>query len=331
MNKLFNMTLIKKDFKLHSAFFYLGLLFFFIALPYYSVQEIVAKEQLLANSGVLSSELSFFNYKNLVNLFSPIMIVFSVGLGLSITSEKQRKTMEEIARMPYSRLQIYISKVVVSLFILTFPIVFNLCLFFLVGSSKIGFAIFVDKTDFIIATLNCLVASYFVYFLYLSISMIFGSILGATICTSIFITFPLAFMGLIAANIGLNMSIPKGIFKWLDNLCYYTPAFYAFNAFVYPKILPFILLLTVIFAILGYKLFTVYKMEKNSEFLTFTWTEPIFKVGVLICSVLAGRIIFGGLLSGVGIELFNEVMGMVVGGFLGYIIPKKIIDKSRVA
>lgn len=333
MSKIFSTTLIKKEFKLQSGFFFVGLVYYFLLLPYYTIQEIISDDITLAQEGFLPYYRGFrYEINEVLGSIIPLMIIFAIGLGLSFAREKQKKTMEEMARMPFSRMQIYFSKVIVSLFVMAVPLIFNVMLFLFIGSSTSGFDIFVDKNIYIHSTIKSIAIGYYVYFFYVMASMLFGSVAGAFLCGSIFISFPITLVAMIVANIDITFSTE--ISKWKDliiNSGFFTPGMYVATGLTYGVGMIMVVVLTVLYCIMGYYLFTIYKMERNSEFLTYVKTEKIFKIGVFLCSVLAGRMLFDSILASVASPMINQTIGVVIGAVLGYIIPKKIIDKSKVA
>lgn len=331
--KIINRILIEKEIRIQRKVFFIEMVYFFFALPYYLVQEISQKVEKIIETGVLSSEYDFdmFSFESLISIFMPIMLAFAIYLGLSFANEKNKKTMEEMARMPFSRSEIYFSKVLVSLVMLALPLLINAGLFVILASRNSGYNFFVQNGLLLYAVIFSILTTYFVYFFFVMFSMLFGSVWGSFISTGVFFTFPVSIFGLIYANLDISGYRSDSFLKFLDKLMHFTPAYYL----VYQGTIPISRLLIligfiIIFMLLGYHMFMVYKMEKNSEFLTFRWTEKVFRIGVVICSVLLGRLMFDTILSSVGTPTINRLIGIAIGGVLGYIIPKKMIEKSRI-
>lgn len=332
--KILNKTLIKKEFRLQRAIFFIGLVYYFLILVYLGSQELARSIDYIADEGFMNYNADSFSFEILLGSFMPLMIVFAVYLGLSFAREKQRKTMEEMARMPFSRKEIYFSKVIVSLLVLTLPLIINIGLFLIIASRISGYQLLLSSSTLFYACFITLLTSYFVYFFYVMFSMLFGSVWGSFIVASIFFTFPISLLMLIYINLdisGFSVFSKNAFEKIMEVFVYFTPGYYA-SLDLNIKLIEVILMIILIavFMMMGYHMFMVYKMEKNSEFLTFRWTEYVFRIGVFICAVLAGRVMFHEILASVATPIINQTIGMIVGGVLGYLIPKKMIEKSRV-
>lgn len=328
MNRIFNPVLIKKDFKLNAVAFFFSVFFYIVMIPYQVLREVDQAVQRM------SEGLSFYNYglsaDYLYSMAIPLSVMIALALALSIAKEKQDRTLEDLARMPFSRLEIFMSKTIVSIVVIVIPIFASLGLLALLSMTRPEFSIFINLSDYLNQAIIVVLTGLYVYFFYVLVGMFFGSWVGTLLCGGVFSVFPVGLTTLIL----MNLNIPyRGEEDIVDFMLHISPgALIASRNGVLLVSNPITLIvLMIIFAVAGYIMFTTYKMEKNSEFLTYKWTEPVFKAGFFICCVLTGRIIINGMLNIETIDFIGSIIGMILGGVIGYFVPKAVIDKNRVA
>lgn len=307
-----------------SPAFFILLVYFFINMPYYTLQKLSENAEslkMVKSTGILND----FSGSSLIESSAFIMIFISLGMAFSFAAEKQNRTMEELVRMPYSRLNIYLSKVIIAAAFIILPLVINMLLFFALGNGNEGFNMFVNRAGYVRAAQTLIIVSLYVYFFFVAVSMIFGNVLAAFICGVIFMSFPVSLVALVTLNTGYNP--PDSFMSLMEALS--PMAFLGSSGLVLPAARPVMLILTLIFAEAGYVLFTTNKMEKNTEFLTYSFLEPVFKIGVFVCCVLAGRLIMKSMLYDIGIPVLNSGLGVVLGGLAGFFVPKILISRAK--
>lgn len=96
------------------------------------------------------------------------------------------------------------------------------------------------------------------------------------------------------------------------------------NAFSYMELLAY-LGIALLFVILSYGLYRKRLVEKASQAMAFTFFQPLFKAGVMLCAMLLlGEYFYGAGSQGKGWPIF----GYILGALLGYIAVEMVIRKT---
>ena len=320
---LFNTTLIKKDLKILSPILYINIIYLIFSYPFRYTQAIIQLKNTAFN---------FYSFENLksseifiVGSFFSALIAFLCAIIL-FANEKNKKTIEILSVAPFSRKQIYINKIITGLLVSIVPMIIIYMITYFIISTEPLLSSVLELQYFRFCMYVCVLISLVVFSYFIMVSMLFGSVISTFICGSIFAFLPLGFFLLLDELV----NIPE---KLIDFSAKFTPMMAQAFSIIYRNTNIWSLLIySIIFLLAGYFLFEMYKMEKNSEFLTFKWTEPVFKIGVFLCSAVLGANIMKVMLYDISrFETMNEILGFIVGGVLGYFIQKAIISRNKVA
>lgn len=322
---LFNTTLIKKETKtlfpiIMANFLYMS--FFFLYRNLQMIMQTSTKDYYQ-----LDDFLRFYrNFPDLGNFSTEIFFMFIAGVML-FSSEKNTKTMEVLVTAPFSRLQIYMSKILTALLTLILPTIVIYIMTYTVVSSDPLIASVVDLKSAASAFAWAVQAKLFVIAYFVMVSMLFGSSLSTAVCGCVFMWMPVGLLGL-ATMFFEKFDKAGDLLRNSLKISPVTPIIYsAENVGTNNYIL---IIYSVLFLAGGYLLFDMYKMEKNGELLTFKWTEPIFIAGTVLCGAFAMGLLFEAMLYQISeYSAINKGIGFVIGAALGYIIPKKIINIKR--
>ncbi|MGP1598720.1 ABC transporter permease subunit [Peptoanaerobacter stomatis] len=320
---LFNTTLIKKDLKILSPILYINIIYLIFSYPFRYTQAIIQLKNTAFN---------FYSFENLksseifiVGSFFSALIAFLCAIIL-FANEKNKKTIEILSVAPFSRKQIYINKIIAGLLVSIVPMIIIYMITYFIISTEPLLSSVLELQYFKFCIFICVLISLVIFSYFIMVSMLFGSVISTFICGSIFSFLPFGFLVLLDGLI----NVPDNL---VDFSAKFTPVMAQVFSIIYSDTNIWSLLIySIIFLLSGYFLFEMYKMEKNSEFLTFKWTEPVFKIGVFICSALLGANIMQVMLYDISrFETMNKILGLIIGGALGYFIPKAIISRSKVA
>ncbi len=338
----FNKNLLKKDWKITKWFFYGFLVLLILAIPYYIAQVLSIFNDADATNNFMNE---FYRIRGAFKIENGF-VIFAVGSipvflsVLLIGEEKRKKTIEILISGPYSRYEVFFNKIAIGIFILVVPIVIT-------GVILMAMT-FIDPVLAGLYSMSHIMLWIFAYssiiisvFAFASLmGVIFGSSISQFVCTYIFLFFPIAFYSLFVESYDTIYTLingQKGMLytSWIHNLSpiaeNITPMIYFYKAIALSSHTQLIYsagLILMSFSIfsLSLMLFDISKMEKNSEVLTFEGLEGIFRIGVLVCSILLGGAIFKGI---VNIGSSGIFIGYIVGAFAGYRIPLYLIQKNR--
>lgn len=337
----FNKNLLQKDWKLVQWIFYSFLGLMIIAVPYFIGQQ--------ASSFLTEAQSQYNNIYRLRTIFriENQVVLMAVGVvpvilaTLLVGEEKRKKTLEIMIAGPYTRFEIFFNKVFLGVFIITIPIIVSgLILMGMRFFSPLLLSLYTG-VDIIAWIISYSIIGVSVFSFSILIGILMGSSLGQFICSYIFIFFPVAFYGLFLVSYNKFYTLINGNHVPYDNAVnraaeifgQITPMFFFYQAInLSPEIQIFhstlLLLISISIIMVSHVLFDLSKMEKNSELLTFESTEGFFRFGILICSILLGGAIIGGIIDR-GIS--GMLIGYLVGGYAGYKVPKYLIQKNRAA
>lgn len=322
---LFNKALIKKDFKILLPIFISNLLYLIIVYPFRYLQMIYNLKEHGDN---------IYHFNNVINSYrgpsieaDVFLYAFAIVAALLLfANEKGKKTIEILTAAPFSRKQIYINKIITGLLVIILPSIITFIItYFIIITNPMTSAIVnvvVLKSIFItIIIIQLLMLSY-----YIMISMLFGGTVSTFVCGTIITFIP-------AMPIYMFSMVFDTGYEFARKTEAITPIFILAKSLVfYQRNVKYLLLFSIIMLLAGYVLFKMYKMEKNSEFLTFKFTEPIFKIGFFICSALLCAIIMKAILYDIfDFENINIAIGLIIGAIFGYIVPKVVISRNKVA
>lgn len=321
---LFNITLFKKEVKTLSVLAVVNFVYLAFYFPFRSLQIIM---------DITSGNIDMYNFVNTYrNFANPSFIfveaIFMIAASLMLFSaEKNSKTIEVLVTAPFSRLQIYATKIITGMVLFILPSIVMYFLTYMIVSTNplISSVIYLNETLQMFITGIIIKLTIFSYFV--MISMLFGSTAASLICGTIFSAMPFGIYALIIAFIKGGDAIDNQLGQIISRVTPSAHLFYVASELTSKYVL---LAYCILYLFAGYILFEMYKMEKNGEFLTFKWTEPVFKVGFFICMALLGGIIFEAMLYSVSsFTLINKSIGLVLGSLAGYFIPKYLINNKR--
>lgn len=321
---LFSKALLKKDFKILSATFIFNVILIIVSIPFqysqafYTIKNVTAPYEVYRTLTGINNILSYL-YMN---------IVFACIYALKLFGhEKQTKAFEMIVSLPFSRIQIFINKVVVGLFVLLVPSILGYIIsYFIILSEPISRGI-IDMSMNKYIFLNTLSMQLVIFFFYVTFCMIFSNSISSFIFGSICAFMPAGFSAVIELffNSDSTTNITEFLFRFTPISIIVSFGFVKYS-YVY------IILLAVLFMIISYLLFDMTKMEKLTEFLTFKCLETPFRIIFFLGFAFLGGVVLSGIFSSfVSFEFLNKIIGFTVGGALGYFIPKTIITKSRIS
>ncbi len=338
----FNKTLLKKDWLMTGWAFYIYLFVIIMSVPYNLARNLdkLNSENYAEGSSVLYTIKRVLSLENEIVTTLALIVPVFIAIIL-IGEEKRKKTIEIMVSGPFSRIEIFFNKVMLGIFILVVPFVAagSTLLVMRFTSEYVGDLLTVSQI--VIWMLSYSAFSIAMFSFSCIVGMIFGSSIGQFFCTYIFGVFPMVFFEMIYFSSEKFYNFARGSNMFYDNTLrsfsvYFemiSPIRFFFRIFEYSDSMQMIfsfrlLIISVAMLLLALVLFEVSKMEKNAEVLTFESLEKFFRFGVFISSILAGGIIFSGMMA---LGMPGLIIGYAVGGFAGYKIPIYLIQKSRVS
>jgi len=316
----FNIGIIKQDFKQHgwlSIIYLLGLLF---ALPL----------QLL----MIDPE-NYYRYENIKNVFlyhSEFQIIFlntvPILAGIFLFRYLQvKESADMIHSLPIRRERLYINHIVSGLLMLLLPIIITAIVTWMIQY----FVPFADK--FVGAHLFAWIGTFslmtiFLFIFTVLIGMVTGMSAAHGILTYIFLLFPAGIMALLSYHFKLFLYGFSESYMTEAKLEYLSPiirfAEYAYKPFTVTELIIYIVL-TLIFASIGYLLYKKRQLENATQAITFNILKPIFKFGVTFSTMLLGGAYFA---STQNQSTSWLIFGYVIGGLFGYIAAEMVIQKT---
>lgn len=319
-------TLMKKDFKIISSIVFLMVFVYLIVVPFYqlnlaseiekditeyekTLQEISGQENSVQLKQNLEENLEYeIEYKkelireNVVewedSIISLWILIFPVGIAVFLFGEERRKrTFDFLYAFPYTKKEIFTSKIIVGLIGLFIPTLTNtLSVILLRADEYIGQAF--STNELITSQLEIYIISALIY----SIAVFFGNISGNTLFQIIFtyvaLYFPIGISGLIAANIDVafdNRFFTNFFDKHFYFLSKISPGVYPFENYIRDsgiKLCIIYLLAALIALLLSYLLFKKSSLERNKEVLLFQGSEGFFYLGTVSCITMTMGLIF---------------------------------------
>ena len=187
---LFSKALLKKDFKILSATFIFNVILIIVSIPFqysqafYTIKNVTAPYEVYRTLTGINNILSYL-YMN---------IVFACIYALKLFGhEKQTRAFEMIVSLPFSRMQIFINKVVVGLFVLLVPSILGYIISYsIILSEPISRGI-IDMSMNKYIFLNTLSMQLVVFFFYVIFCMIFSNSISSFIFGSICAFMPAGF------------------------------------------------------------------------------------------------------------------------------------------
>ena len=308
-----NKSLIKSDMKRYwwiSALYTLAVFFSltFNLLRMTKTEVVGPSDYTLRHSLIFES--SYFTF--FLSIFVPV--VLGVLLFSYLQSGKAVTTMHSV---PITRKAQYISHFLSGIILFSIPLAINflLMLLFRVNSD---FAELFRLSHLLDVMIIALIYSILTYSASCAVSMITGNVIAAFVFTYIFGILP------VAAEAFLYM-LAQVQFYGFGNI-------YELHLSKYLYILPYnlintknivlYLVISAIFAVLGYILYKKRKLEKFGEVVAFSILRPVFIFGVGICAGAVGYTYFYGVWN------LESIFWVMPFGVLGIIIAEMLVRKS---
>ncbi|MDO4719100.1 MAG: ABC transporter permease [Peptostreptococcaceae bacterium] len=336
----FNRTLLKKDWIINRSNVYIVILIFLIAGPYSAFGKVQDYYSSLDRARDIHD--FYFRIQDVeevlhMGVLYTMMFIFPAVVSALITGEEKRKRTIEISiGAPYSRYTVFFNKMVLGIFVTILPVLISGGILLLMSMTSGAFSSMVSLRSILFLMFKCMMIGISVFSFSTLIGMICSSFPLQAFLTLVFILFPIGFVGLLSENLrvwGIDInfyelgimdfaeSITPGLhFGKLIRMDGHTAVFFGLG------LLCLALLLMTVSGIL----FDIYAVERGPEALTFTQTEPIFRIGVVLCSILLCGLLVDQIIRGYGGRT-GVLLGYIIGGALGYLIPRALIMKNRVA
>lgn len=358
-NSFFNYILYKKEVKLLISVTVLATLLLMFTLPYgyyvYSEIKGTITEKLLANpntsyiydglavkdltnndiikvcSKYLMGQLKRFSFTQIIIMF----ILPITAAALVMGQDRNNKSIDLIASMPFTRKQIFFSKVIAGLAMCIIPYLLILIVasmlrgmfseLSIVFSYGLIFKWFITS---ILPIILLFIASIFV-------GTLVSPPLGIMSITPIFLAFPIGLGSLIYLNLIIfNIPFELGFVNFFaESLILMSPAYFA----VYPVTRHTVsitlmsstmhtiiaILFTVVLLTFSYYLYKKHKMEYSNELLIYPQLERIFIIGVSVCcALITGPLMFSLFFNSLLAVIPGYALGAFIGGWLARYLVK---------
>lgn len=340
----FNRTLLKKDWIINRSNVYIVILIFLIAGPYSAFGKVQDYYSSLDRARDIHD--FYFRIQDVeevlhMGVFYTMMFIFPAVVSALITGEEKRKRTIEISiGAPYSRYTVFFNKMVLGIFVVILPILISGGILLLMSMTSSAFASMVSLRSILFLMFKCMMIGISVFSFSTLLGMLCSSFPLQAFLTLVFILFPIGFAGLLSENlrvwkIDVNFYVSfyeLGIMDFAESI---TPGIH------FGKLMTMdghaaiffglgLLCLALLLMTVSGILFDIYAVERGPEALTFTQTEPIFRIGVVLCSILLCGLLVDQIIGGYGGRT-GVLLGYIIGGVLGYLIPRALIMKNRVA
>lgn len=265
------------------------------------------------------------------------MLMIALPFFIAIISfgiERSRKSLEISLAGPYSRHEIYFNKIVFGILGSFFPIFINGIIMIIIKMTTIAGQYIEMKYILIDFMLGGLGKAIMVYGFVTLIGCLTGNGISQGFNSCVFSVLPIGVYGLLMENLRMWGVLSRSMYSdWLgyeliENITpfmNYVFSIEKINAGYWNHSIK-LGLLGLAFLAFGKIFFDLNPMEKNGEVLMFKETEGFFKFGVLICSILLGGLMFVGMF---GLSDKMVFLGNVIGGVLGFYVPKYLIGKAK--
>ncbi|WP_077368519.1 ABC transporter permease subunit [Anaerosalibacter sp. Marseille-P3206] len=348
----FNKSLFKKDLKMIIPIIIIVaiIMFFVTTLPITTAYQRYKDEITFYESEgyeynedeILESRIRDVNYQlEDVNEFYPIIVIVVpvVVAAILFGEEKRRKTFEVLSTMPFTRYEIFFSKLLVALVAIVFPFLLNGLIMLLALVLNSNLRIFYSA----IQVLTWIIKFIYYQLPFLSFAFLFGTLAGTTIAqfilTAIFLVFPMGFTYLLFSNISCWLRSGfwrlSGFSDIWDKVAEYS-FFEVFNSsYRGSKHYIYYITLSIVLFIISKILFDKNKIERSGETLEFENIETFFKVGVTVCTALLMGLISVWIFEDLTYHVYAYksiflVLGYIVGGLLGWYLSKLSIKFNRI-
>lgn len=338
----FNRTLLKKDWTIHKWMILVVAVIFLLVGPYATWTKISEFFSSLENAESFEY-ISFYQLsrRNLINrdFLLLMMFVFPVIVSsMMIGEEKRRRTVEISIGGPYSRYQVFFNKMVMGIAAISLPVLLSglILQLMVIGSSQVGMLL--TSHQVLLWVFKCSMIGIAMFSFATLMGMLCSSFLIQGFFTLVFALFPIGFVSILEENMvrwGFYMRASnEGFDKIIRAANSITPGYY-FGRLIEMdsiKALPYgltMLGISILIMVVSGVLFDIYAVERGPEALTFIKTEAFIRAGIVVCSVLLGGLMISEMINDDG--SFGLISGYLLGGVLGYFIPKAIIARNRVA
>ncbi|OEH94168.1 hypothetical protein [Bacillus solimangrovi] len=319
---LFNLGIIKQDFKQHgwlSIIYLLGLLF---SLP---LQMIMIDSDPPTN--IAERIETFFD----IGLEVLIIFLYTVPILAGIFLFRYLQTKDSsvmVHSLPIKRGSLYINHVISGMLMLIIPVLITSVVTWAVRGT-ISFGENFTFGELLLWTGIVTLLTVFLFACSVFVGMLSGISVAQGIITYIVLMLPMGLLILIAEllnnmlyGFSTRFLVEDTAIKW-SPLVQFVELYDKNNPYSHTEIIIYIIL-TVILFIAGWLLYKVRPLEAVGQVLTFKALKPIFKYGVTFCTMLLSAVYF----SQQDISTAWVVFGYIAGTIIGYLVAVMVLEKS---
>ncbi|WNS41313.1 DUF6449 domain-containing protein [Paenibacillus sp. MMS20-IR301] len=318
----------------HSRFFFSGSIIRqnlrqhgWIGVLYALVLLFIVPLQMFMNGDPLAEPTKLNRLFNLGIDISPVLIAFPIGAGLFLSRYLQSKKSSDLWHvLPFRRPQLLASHTVSGLILLLLPVWITAAVTAVVRSLEGNMYIYSGSAVWE----WCLTVSLLTLFLYV-FTIFVGICTGQTILQGVLVCILLVLPAALLQFINLHLNrYLYGFPDWFGLqgiLTYWAP----FMRIMDLSFKPFTVMemwiygcLSALFMALSFVLYRIRHSEKAGQALAFTYFNPLFKAGVMLCSMLLASLYFGSAGGNNGLTIASALAG----GLIGYIAVEMILRKT---
>ncbi|BEP29424.1 DUF6449 domain-containing protein [Helicovermis profundi] len=325
----YNKNIILNDLKLNSwiGILYTVILFFIMPISvFFDINY--------------NNNLNYYSItKHLLKMQNPLLIMIYIVIPV-ITSVfiiryiHKKSSSSVIHSMPFTRSEAFGSHIISGITLLSAPILFNSILMniILLFSKSISSLNYLEIWNFAIISLLINIS---IFTFSMLVSTITGKSSAQVVLTYIFLLVPIGIysftMNLISKLLfGFNYNISaETIFMKMSPLTYFISEIVSEKNLHSLEMILVLLSQIVAFIVFGFLFYKNRKSEKAEELIAFDILKSIYKYGVTYCFSISLGMYFAFLFSKYEVNL-AFYMGILFGGFIGYLVAEITLTKSLV-
>ncbi|QOR34256.1 ABC transporter permease subunit [Clostridium sp. 'deep sea'] len=353
MKSIFSITLFHKEFKTLLIGMFIVTLILCFTLPYAHVSFVKTKAYLternnapnIADEDKFTKEeiLEFSGNKLITNIKRgnfiqlALALLFPLVIGISLLgSERKHNTMDMLVTMPYSRLQIIMSKVLAGLLIIILPYIIVYAITFIQHETIADVSAVYSLNQLSQWFFASITPLFLIFAVGVFVSTLVAPFMGSLLIGTIVSIFGIGFATILGSNLRfftISSSALDSIYKVLFTL---SPISYIFVKspldllgnfhYSYNQILIFSFIFAILLLGLAIFLYKRNPLENNHELLLFQGLNPVFIAGMTICMALT---LAPMLQASFGGGTFTLFIGHLIGGLAGFLLSRYYIKKVR--
>ncbi|GAK14730.1 hypothetical protein [Geomicrobium sp. JCM 19039] len=329
---MLNKGLLKKDLRSSSLILTLFATLLFLIYPLRTILDLQHLRLMEQQDPMVFNNMTEYVVRDIFSgnilSFFPILLVVVLG-GMLIGLERNTRRHDFSLSLPFSRRQLFLTKVMIGMSAIFIIFTVNMLLSYLL----IWFS---DYQDLLVQfeALEMYVIPVLAYMATFAFTLFMGGISGEMVSqivlTFIFLVFPYGFSMLLLVFLDVHgLGHVQFADEWIYLLLPAQIMGIGYYMDIHPLVYVFVSVTVLVISVgIGSLLYERSKAERNGEFILYAALKPVFFVAIVICFAMFGGMIFTFVGSVTGLTVLSYWLGAFIIGGIAYLITRRLLDMN---